>query len=110
MPTSQNKAETDNKISHYRLNELLVDQAVSGVYLAQDEKTKNTIFLVTLQPDAARSSDLADRFRRRAETLAQLEHDVIPPLLDYGLDGKRPYAVMAHLPGQFLAQRLENSL
>ena len=91
------------------LNELLVEQAVSSVYLAQDKKTDKPVFLITLQPDAVRSSDLADRFRRRAETLAQLEHDVIPPLLDYGMDGKRPYAIMAHLPGQFLAERLESS-
>ena len=108
MPSTQNKTEND-KISHYNLNELLLEQAGSSIYLAQDEKTENLVFLVTLQPDAIRSGDLADRFRRRAETLAQLEHDVIPPLLDFGIDGKRPYAVMAHIPGQFLAGHLENS-
>ncbi|MAT98162.1 MAG: hypothetical protein CL608_13540 [Anaerolineaceae bacterium] len=108
MPSTQDKAEND-KISHYRLNELLVEQAVSSIYLAQDEETENLVFLVTLQPDAMRSTDLADRFRRRAETVAQLAHNVIPPLLDFGVDGKRPYAVMAHRPGQFLAERLANN-
>lgn len=98
----------NDKIGHYRLDELLVEQAVSGIYLAQDEETENLVFLVTLQPDAMRSTDLADRFRRRAETLAQLEHEAILPLLDFGVDGKRPYAVMAHRPGTFFANHLEN--
>lgn len=109
MPSTQNKTESENKIGPYRLNELLVEQAVSSIYLAQGEKAENHVFLVTLQPDALRSGDLADRFRRRAETLAQLEHEAILPLLDYGIEGKRPYAVMSYLPGQFLAQHLENS-
>ncbi len=108
MPSTQNKAEND-KIGHYILLELLVEQSISGIYLARDEKTVNLVFLITLQSDAMRSGDIADRFRRRAETLAQLEHDVILPLLDFGVDGKRPYAVMAHIPGQFLAEHLENS-
>ncbi len=109
MPSSQNKPENDNKISHYVLKDLLVEQAVSGIYLAHDEKTDKSVFLLTLQPDAVRSGDLADRFRRRAETLAQLEHEAILPLLDYGMDGKRPYAVMAHFPGQFLAEQLKSA-
>jgi serine/threonine protein kinase len=108
MSQTQNKKELDDTISHYRLTELLVAQMVSAIYLAQDEKTGEQVFLVTLQPDASRSSDLAERFQRRAETLAQLEHAVIPPLLDYGVDGKRPYAVMSHFSGQFLATYLEN--
>ncbi len=109
MPSTQKKSDDDNKIGHYKLTKLLVEQTVSGIYLAQDEKTESQVFLVTLQLDASRSGDLADRFRRRAETLAQLDHDVLPPLLDFGMDGKRPYAVMAHFSGQFLAESLENS-
>lgn len=109
MPATQNKTDDDNKIGHYKLTNLLVEQAVSGIYLAQDEKTESQVFLVTLQPAAVRAGDLADRFRRRAETLAQLKHDIIPPLLDFGVDGKRPYAVMAQFPGQFLAEALEKS-
>lgn len=109
MPSTQNKPENDNKIGHYMLKELLVEQAVSGIYLAQDEKTEDLVFLLTLQPDAARTSDLAERFRRRAETLAQLEHETILPLLDHGVDGKRPYAVMAYRSGQFLAEYLETA-
>ena len=110
MPSKRNQKDSDNKISHYLLDELLVEQTVSAIYRAQDEKADNPVFLVTLQPDVAKSGDLTDRFQRRAETLAQLEHETILPLLDYGIDGKRPYAVMAYIPGQFLAERLEAAI
>lgn len=109
MPSTNNKNENAHKISRYLLNSLLVEQAVSAIYLAKDEKSDDTVFLVTLQPEAIKSSDLADRFLRRAETLAQLEHETILPVLDHGLDGKRPYVVMAYLPGQFLAEHLLTS-
>ncbi len=109
MSSTHNKKENDNKISRYLLKELLVEQAVGAIYLAQDEASGEAVFLVTLQPDAAKSSDLSDRFLRRAETIAQLKHEAILPLLDHGLDGKRPFAVMPHQPGQFLAKQLETS-
>jgi serine/threonine protein kinase len=106
--TRSNKAN-ENKISHYVLEELLVEQATSAIYLAQDSKSNETVLLVTLQPDAAKSSDLAERFQRRAETLAQLTHETFLPLTDFGMDGKRPYAVMPHRAGQFLSEKLEAS-
>ena len=109
MPSKQKNKDKNNKINRYILDEQLLKQGVSTIYLARDEKDDSSVFLVTLQPEAAKSSDLADRFLRRAETLAQLEHDAILPLLDFGMDGKRPYAVMPHSPGQFLAAQLESA-
>lgn len=109
MASIKSKKDNDNTISHYQLIDPLVVQTISAIYLAQDEKTDSKVFLVTLQPEAARSSDLVERFQRRAETLSQLDHPLFPPLLDFGVDGKRPYAVMAHVAGDFLAAQLENS-
>jgi serine/threonine protein kinase len=108
MPSAGSKSENNKKIAHYRLDQLLVEQTVAAIYLAHDEKDDQSVFLVTLQANAAKSGDLVQRFQRRAETVAQLEHETLLPLLDYGLDDKRPFAVMAHLPGQFLATQLEN--
>ncbi len=102
MPPARNKKSENNQISHYALDEPLVEQAVSIVYRATDEKTGSNVFLVTLRPDAA-TSDLADRFLRRAETAAQLDHENILPVLDYGSEGKRPFAVFPYREGQFLA-------
>ena len=109
MSPAQAKRDSENKISRYLLKELLVEQAVGAIYLAQDEASGEAVFLVTLQPDAAKSSDLLDRFLRRAETIAQLNHETILPLQDYGVDGKRPFAVMPYQPGQFLAEQLETN-
>lgn len=109
MASTHNKQESDNQISHYTLNDLLIEQQVSAVYLAQDGKNGDAVFLLTLQPEAAKSNDLSERFLRRAETLSQLQHESILPLLDYGQDGKRPYAIMPYCSGQFLAAKLADS-
>ncbi len=109
MTSRSNKGNNDNKIKQYVLDELLVEHSVSAIYRARHEKTDQPVFLVTLQADAAKSGDLADRFQRRAETLAQLEDETFLPLLDFGTVGKRPFAVMAYVPGQFLAERLESA-
>lgn len=107
MPTTRNNKES-KKIGEYVLDKLLVEQAVSAIYLAHHEKEEDKpVFLVTLQPDAAKTSDLANRFQRRAKTLAQLEDEALLPLLDHGESRKRPYATMAYVPGQFLSERLE---
>ena len=109
MPSTQNAQANDDKISHYQLKKLLVAQTASAIYLAEDEQWQKDVFLVTLQPEAVESADLAERFKRRVETLAQLDHEIIPALLDHGIDrSKRPYAIMAYQPGQFLAEQLAN--
>lgn len=102
MPPVQNKKSDLNQISHYSLQEQLVEQAVSAIYRAKDEKTGSTVFLVTLRPEAV-TGDLPDRFLRRAETAAQLEHKNILPLLEYGTAEKRPFATFPYQPGEFLA-------
>lgn len=101
MPPARNKKGESNKISRYLLDEQLSEQPISVIFRATDEKTGEPVFLVTLRPEAA-TSDLADRFLRRSETAAQLKHDNILPVLDYGTDEKRPYAVLPYRPGQFL--------
>ena len=102
MPPVKNKKSDLNQISHYSLQEQLVEQAVSAIYRATDEKTGSTVFLVTLRSEAV-TGDLPDRFLRRAETAAQLEHDNILPVLDYGAVEKRPYATFPYHEGRFLA-------
>ncbi|MCB8924972.1 MAG: protein kinase [Ardenticatenaceae bacterium] len=109
MASTHNKQDSDNLISHYTLNELLVEQPVSVIYRAQDKKNGDAVFLLTLQPDAVKSNDLTERFLRRAETLSQLKHASLLPILDYGQDGKRPYAIMPYRSGQFLAAKLAKS-
>ncbi|WP_420644123.1 serine/threonine protein kinase [Candidatus Leptofilum sp.] len=109
MASSRNKKANDNHISHYVLDELLVEQAASAIYLAKNTKTDDAVFLVTLQPEAARATDLSERFQRRAETISQLAHDTLLPLQDFGVDGKRPFAVMPYHTGQFLSEKLDDT-
>ena len=102
MPPVKNKKSDLNQISHYSLQEVLVEQPFTVIYRATDEKTGKTVFLVTLRPEAV-TGDLPDRFLRRAETAAQLAHENILPISDHGTAEKRPYAVFPYHEGQFLA-------
>lgn len=106
---STRKKANDNQIKQFVLEALLVEQAASAIFLAKDTKTNELHFLVTLQPEAAKSNDLSERFLRRAETVSQLEHETLLPLQDFGVDGKRPYAVMPYREGQFLSKKLADA-
>lgn len=106
MASTRNRKENETQIGPYTLDGLLVEQAYSAIYLAHHAQNNQRLFLVTLQPEAVKTGDLADRFQRRAKTVAQLKHPMLLPLQDFGVDGKRPYAVMPYRAGQFLAEKL----
>lgn len=106
MASTRNQ-KTDNQISHYLLEEVLVQQAATCIFLAQDTQANKSVFLVTLQQEATKTADLAERFLRRADTLSQLQDEALLPVIDFGSDGKRPYAVLPFHSGQFLAEKME---
>lgn len=106
MASTRNRKSNDSQIGPYTLDDLLLEQPFSAIYLAQHDKTNKPVFLVTMQPEAAKSGDVVERFLRRAETLSQLNHPFLLPLEEYGVDGKRPFAIMPHRTGQFLAEKL----
>ncbi len=93
---------TGQTISQYRVKERLKERLCSSLYLAEDRKAKNTVFLEILHVTADEDEDLAGRFRRRMNTVSQLNHPCIAPvLLTSQTDEKRPYAVIEYSQGQF---------
>ncbi|MCA9917473.1 MAG: protein kinase [Anaerolineales bacterium] len=106
MASANNQTTNDNQISRYAIEKLFAENATSAIYLAKDTQTGDSVFLVTLPFEIAKSSEAIERFLRRAETVAQLKHDTLLPISDYGLDGKRPFAIMPYRPGRFLSAKL----
>ena len=77
------------------------------VYLVRDLNLKRKLAVKVLSPDVIASHSVLERFRREAETVAQLSHPHIVPLHFIGQKGDLVYLVMQCIDGGSLADRLE---
>jgi len=79
----------------------------AAVYLVRDLALKRPLAVKVLSPDLLLSATAQERFRREAETIAQLSHPHIVPLHFMGNAGDIFYLVMEYVDGESLADRLE---
>jgi formylglycine-generating enzyme required for sulfatase activity/tRNA A-37 threonylcarbamoyl transferase component Bud32 len=77
------------------------------VYLVRDLHLKRKLAVKVLSPDVIASHSVLERFRREAETVAQLSHPHIVPLHFIGQKDDLVYLVMEAIDGGSLADRLE---
>jgi len=77
------------------------------VYSVRDLNLKRTLAVKVLSPDVIASHSVLERFRREAETVAQLSHPNIVPLHFIGQKDDLVYLVMQCVDGGSLADRLE---
>jgi serine/threonine protein kinase len=77
------------------------------VYLVRDLNLKRQLAVKVLSPDLIQSQSVLERFRREAETVAQLSHPNIVPLHFVGEKDGLVYLVMQMVGGGTLADRLE---
>ena len=77
------------------------------VYLVRDVQLKRKLAVKVLSPDVIASHSVLERFRREAETVAQLSHPHIVPLHFIGQKDDLVYLVMEAIDGGSLADRLE---
>jgi serine/threonine-protein kinase len=61
-----------------------------------------------MHPHLARDSDMRERFRREAESAAQLVHPHICSITDFGIVGDQVFLVMPYLARGTLADRINN--
>jgi serine/threonine-protein kinase len=66
-----------------------------------------TVAIKILRPDVARDPQLAPRFLQEAQAANAVRHKNIVEILDFGVDGDRPYMVIEYLRGESLASLLE---
>ena len=77
------------------------------VYRVRDLSLKRQLAVKVLSPDLIQSQSVLERFRREAETVAQLSHPNIVPLHFVGQKDGLVYLVMQMIDGGTLADRLE---
>jgi formylglycine-generating enzyme required for sulfatase activity/tRNA A-37 threonylcarbamoyl transferase component Bud32 len=77
------------------------------VYLVRDVHLKRKLAVKVLSPDLIASHSVLERFRREAETVAQLSHPNIVPLHFIGQKDDLVYLVMEAIGGGSLSDRLQ---
>jgi serine/threonine protein kinase len=114
-PPSIEKAMTDplrERISaaigaQYRIEDEIGRGGMAIVYRAQDLRLNRAVALKVLPPDLALDQAVRSRFRREAQTSAQLSHPHIVPIYDVGEADGIVYFVMALVTGGNLGSLLE---
>ena len=79
----------------------------AAVYLVRDLTLKRPLAVKVLSPDLLLSATAQERFRREAETIAQLSHPNIVPLHFIGNANDIFYLAMAFVDGESLADKIE---
>jgi tRNA A-37 threonylcarbamoyl transferase component Bud32 len=77
------------------------------VFLVRDVHLKRKLAVKVLSPDLIASHSVLERFRREAETIAQLSHPHIVPLHFIGQKDDLVYLVMEAIDGGSLSDRLD---
>jgi formylglycine-generating enzyme required for sulfatase activity len=78
----------------------------AAVYLVRDLTLKRPLAVKVLTPDLILSGTALERFRREAETIAQLAHPHIVPIHFIGGANDVFYLAMAYVDGESLADRI----
>lgn len=113
---------TNHVIDQYQLVQPLQQRPFTTLYLGQNTRQDETVFVEVMNQPATTNEELAGRFQRRLETVRQLDHPHIAPILQVGrsplkaengseADPASPppyvYAIIAYVPGPTLAAQLE---
>ncbi|WP_145174946.1 serine/threonine-protein kinase [Rubripirellula lacrimiformis] len=93
-------------VGPYRIEGTLGRGGMGVVLRASDGRLGRTVAIKMLAVEAASRRDLNERFQREARAVAGISHPNIVELFDVGMHGGMPYAVMEHLSGESMDQRL----
>ncbi len=85
----------------YEIVQLLGEGGMSYVYKANDKQLKRTVAIKTLKPNYVEQEKFVERFKREAQTAANLNHPNIVQIFDWGI-GDEPFFVMEYIEGNTL--------
>ena len=99
---------TGTQIGPYEVTGWLGSGGMGEVYKARDTSLDRDVAIKVLPRHMASSEEFINRFRRESKLLAQLQHQNILPVFDYGESDDHPYIVMPFVPSGTLADLLKN--
>src|SRR5688572_20042479 len=95
------------KIASYPIVGRLSVGGQGTVYKARDPLTGGDLAIKVLSEQMVKDPVLRLRFAQECQVTRGLRHPHIVRVLDFGLDGNKPYLVMEFVEGESLAERLD---
>jgi eukaryotic-like serine/threonine-protein kinase len=96
-------AESQSFGGRYAVLERVGSGGMAEVYRARDELLGREVAVKVLSERFSRDRSFVERFRREAQSAANINHPNIVSLYDYGADGGTYYIVMEYIDGQTIA-------
>src|SRR5437764_3103402 len=93
--------------SRYRVIRRLGGGGMAEVYFAEQALLARRVVIKVLHAHLGKDPEIAERFRREAESAAQLCHPHVCPILDYGDVDGIVYTVMPYYEGGSLADKVQ---
>jgi serine/threonine protein kinase len=94
-------------IGAYPILKVLRESATTTVYLGRDPATGEKVAIKVIAGRVVNDPAKRLRFAKECQVARHLDHPHIVRVLDYGLDGSKPYLVMEYVKGGSLGQRLQ---
>ena len=91
----------------YKVIELLGEGGMAFVYKAKDMQLERIVAIKTLKPTYVEQTTFVERFKREAQTAANLNHPNIVQIFDWGIE-EEPYFVMEYIEGNTLTEIIAN--
>ena len=99
---------TGKQFGHYQIVAPLGEGGMATVYKAYQPSMERHVAIKVLPRHLATSDEFISRFKREAKLLAQLQHQNILPVFDYGESDGYPYIVMPYVPSGTLAELISS--
>ena len=87
-------------VDRYLLLELIGQGGMGRVYLARDSRLNRLVAIKILAPERMNNSRAVDRFKREARVGAQLQHENLVRIYDFGQANGRFFLVMEYIEGK----------
>ncbi len=94
------------KVDRYVLLELIGQGGMGRVYLARDTRLNRRVALKILAPERINNPRAMARFQREARVGAQLQHENLVRVYDFGESGGRHFLVMEFIEGRTIGHLL----
>ncbi len=94
------------RLGNYRVLEVLGAGGMGVVFLAEDLDLKRLVALKAMHPALAASANARERFMRKAQAAAAIDHDHVVTIHQVGKDRGIPFLAMTLLRGQSVDDRI----